>query len=106
MKGDHLGEFEELTLLALRAIGEGAYAVPVQQYLESATNRHVTMGAVYAALDRLERKGLARSALGEPTRERGGKAKRLFAVTPDGMQTIRHLRRVRDRIWRAIEEGR
>jgi DNA-binding PadR family transcriptional regulator len=106
MKGDHLGEFEELTLLALRAIGEGAYAVPVQQYLESATNRHVTMGAVYAALDRLERKGLARSALGEPTRERGGKAKRLFAVTPDGMQTIRYLRRVRDRIWRAIEEGR
>jgi DNA-binding PadR family transcriptional regulator len=64
------------------------------------------MGAVYAALDRLERKGLARSALGEPTRERGGKAKRLFAVTPDGMQTIRYLRRVRDRIWRAIEEGR
>jgi DNA-binding PadR family transcriptional regulator len=106
MKGDHLGEFEELTLLALRAIGEGAYAVPVQQYLESATNRNVTMGAVYAALDRLERKGLARSALGEPTRERGGKAKRLFAVTPDGMQTIRYLRRVRDRIWRAIEEGR
>ena len=106
MKSEHLGEFEELTLLALRAIGEGAYAVPVQRYLESATNRTVTMGAVYAALDRLERKGLVRSALGEPTRERGGKAKRLFVVTPAGMQTVRYLRRVRDRIWRAIEEGR
>lgn len=106
MKGDHLGEFEELTLLAVRAIGEGAYAVPVQRYLESATNRTVTMGAVYAALDRLERKGLVQSAMGEPTRERGGKAKRLFSVTREGLDTVRYLRRVRERIWRAIEEGR
>ncbi|HUF48413.1 MAG TPA: PadR family transcriptional regulator [Vicinamibacterales bacterium] len=105
MKGDHLGEFEELALLAVRAVGDGAYAVPVQRYVEQATNRTVTMGAVYAALDRLEAKGLVRSAMGAPTAERGGKAKRLFSVTPEGMRTLKYLRRVRDRIWRAIEEG-
>jgi DNA-binding PadR family transcriptional regulator len=105
MKGDHLGEFEELTLLAVRATGETSYAVPVQRFVEQATNRAVTMGAVYAALDRLEQKGLLASAMSEPTPERGGKRKRMFAVTPEGMRTLRYLRRVRDRMWRAIEEG-
>jgi DNA-binding PadR family transcriptional regulator len=64
------------------------------------------MGAVYAALERLEQKGLVRSALGDPTPERGGKRKRLFAITPAGVRLVNDLRRVRDRIWRAIEEKR
>jgi len=64
------------------------------------------MGAVYAALDRLEAKGLVRSLLGDPTPQRGGKRKRLFEITPSGMSTLRDLRRVRDRIWTTIEEGR
>ena len=73
MRGDRLGEFEEFTLLAVRALDETAYAVPVQQYLEQTTNRRVSLGAVYSALGRLEQKGLIRSALGQPTSERGGK---------------------------------
>ena len=106
MKGDRLGEFEELTLLAIRAIDPPVYAVPVQRFIADATGRDVVMGAIYAALDRLEEKGLVRSSLGEPTPERGGKRKRLFAITPDGVRLLKDLRRVRDRIWRAIEEKR
>lgn len=106
MKGDRLGEFEELTLLAVKAIGPPVYGVPVQQYVEKASGRTVAMGAVYAALDRLERKGFLRSAMSEPSPERGGKSKRLYEVTPSGMQTLREMRRVRDRLWKAIEEGR
>jgi len=105
MKGDRLGEFEELLLLAVRATGDESYGVPVQQYLEHATRRTVSMGAVYAALDRLEYKGFVRSVMGEATAERGGKSKRLFSVTPAGMKVLRDVRRVRDRIWRAIEQG-
>ena len=106
MKGDRLGEFEELTLLAVRAIEPPAYAVPVQRFIAKTAGRDVVMGAIYAALDRLERKGLIRSALGAPTPERGGKRKRLFAVTPEGVRLLADLRQVRERIWRAIEERR
>ena len=103
MRGDRLGEFEEFTLLAVCALDETAYAVPVQQYLEQTTNRRVSLGAVYSALGRLEQKGLIRSALGEPTSERGGKRKRELAVTALGMRTLRELRTVRDGIWRALD---
>lgn len=106
MKGDRLGEFEELTLLAIRAIEPPVYAVPIQRFIATTTGRDVVMGAIYAALDRLEQKGLVRSTLGAPTPERGGKRKRLFTVTPDGIRLLRDLRRVRERIWRAIEEKR
>jgi DNA-binding PadR family transcriptional regulator len=106
MKGDRLGEFEELTLLAVRALGERTYAVPVQRFVEQSAGRNVAMGAVYAALERLEAKGHLTSAYGDVTPERGGKRKRLFSVTPLGMRTLQDLRRVRERIWRVIEEGR
>jgi DNA-binding PadR family transcriptional regulator len=106
MKGDRLGEFEELTLLAVRALGDHTYAVPVQQFVEQSTGRNVSLGAVYAALARLEQKGFVRSGMGEATARRGGKAKRLFQATALGLRTARDLHRVRERIWAAIAEGR
>jgi DNA-binding PadR family transcriptional regulator len=62
------------------------------------------MGAVYAALARLDNKGLLRSTIGEVTPERGGKRKRLYEVTSTGMHALRELREVRERIWQTIEE--
>jgi DNA-binding PadR family transcriptional regulator len=106
LKGDRLGEFEEFTLLAVRALGEHTYAVPVQQYVEDSTGRNVSIGAVYAALARLEDKGFVRSTMGEATARRGGKAKRLFQVTALGLRTARDLHRVREKMWEAIAEGR
>lgn len=106
MKGERLGEFEEFTLLAVRALGDHTYAVPVQQYVEEATGRGVSMGAIYAALGRLEDKGFVQSSMGEATAQRGGKPKRLFRVTPLGLKTARELHRVREKIWSAIAEGR
>ncbi len=106
MKGDRIGEFEEMLLLALQALGEETYGVPVQLYLERTTGYTVSMGSVYAALDRLESKGYVRSALGDATAERGGKRKRLFVVTPAGRRVTMEARRMRERLWRAIEEGR
>lgn len=105
MKGEHLGEFEEFTLLAVRALGDNTYAVPVQQYVEKVTGRPISIGSIYAALARLEEKGFLRSTMSEAVAQRGGKSKRVYTVTPNGLQTARHLHRVRERIWNAIAEG-
>ncbi len=107
MKGDKLGEFEEFALLAVHALKGGTYGVPVQQYMEKYAGRAVTMGAVYAALARLEDKGYVRSVLGEATPVRGGKRKRQYEATKAGIKALHELKRVRERIWQAIEsQGR
>jgi DNA-binding PadR family transcriptional regulator len=105
MKGERLGEFEEFTLLAVRALGDDTYAVPVQQYVEKMTARPVSIGSIYAALARLEDKGFLRSTMSEAVAQRGGKSKRVYAVTAVGLRTARDLHRVRERIWNAIAEG-
>jgi DNA-binding PadR family transcriptional regulator len=105
MKSERLGEFEEFTLLAVGALGDHTYAVPIQQYVEKVTARPVSIGAVYAALARLEEKGFLRSAMTEAVAQRGGKSKRVYTVTPSGLRTARDLHRVRERIWKAIAEG-
>ena len=106
MKGDRLGEFEELLLLTLQAMNDETYVVRIQQYLERMTGRSVSLGAVYAGLDRLELKGFVRSSMGDATPARGGKRKRLFTVTREGTRTVQEVRRVREAIWRVIETGR
>jgi len=104
MKGERLGEFEELLLLAAQALpDEDCSVVDIQHYLERVTGRRVSLGAVYAGLDRLELKGCLRSTLGEVTRQRGGKRKRIFSVTNEGRRVARDARRVRNAIWRTIE---
>ena len=105
MKGERLGEFEEFTLLAVRALGDHTYAVPIQQYVEEVTARPISIGSIYAALARLEAKGFLRSTMSEAVAQRGGKSKRVYTVTPGGLRTARDLHRVRERIWNAIAEG-
>ena len=105
MKGEHLGEFEEFTLLAVRALGDNTYAVPIQKYVEKATARRISIGSIYGALARLEEKGFLRSTMSESVAQRGGKSKRVYSVTPEGLRTARDLHRVRERIWNAISQG-
>ena len=102
MKGDRIGEFEELTLVAVLALGDGAYGVSVQELIERETKRPVTLGAVYAALDRMERKGHVRSSLSEPTAARGGKRRRVFEVTAAGLRIVREARRAREALWQTV----
>lgn len=102
MKGERLGEFEELTLLAVLALGEGAYGVPVQELIEREAGREVTLGAVYAALERMERKGLLASRFSDAVAERGGKRRRLFSVTDPGLRVLHDTRRAREALWNAV----
>jgi DNA-binding PadR family transcriptional regulator len=85
---DYLGEFEHIVLLALLRIGSQAYGVTVRQEIQTRTRRDVSLGAVYATLDRLEAKGYVRSHRGEPTPERGGRSKRFFRVSARGIAAV------------------
>jgi DNA-binding PadR family transcriptional regulator len=87
-KRDYLGEFELIVMLAVLRLGDEAYGVTVRREIETRTGRDVSIGAVYATLDRLESKGCVRSELGDPTAERGGRSKRFFRVTGKGVSAV------------------
>ena len=105
----HLSDFELITMLVLLRLGEKAYGVPIAREMEQQTGREVKLGSMYAAFERLEQKGFVASELGEPTRERGGRAKRYFRVTHRGLRQIRKTQQTLIRLWRgvpALEGGR
>jgi PadR family transcriptional regulator PadR len=83
------GEFELLVLLAVLRLGDGAYGVTVREELEEETTRTLTLGAVYKTLGRLEGKGFLETRVAPPTKERGGRRKKLYRLTPAGLETAR-----------------
>ena len=97
-----LGAFDLMIMLALMRFGEPAYGVPIAREIEAASGRTVAVATLYAALARLEQKGLITSRLGEPTAERGGRAKRYFRVTARGLREVRETQRVFTSLWRGI----
>lgn len=93
-KRNYLGDFELMVLLALMRLGEDAYGVPISEQIQLQSGREVALGTVYAALERLEEKGLVSSELGESMQERGGRAKRYFHVTEKGLREVIEARRI------------
>jgi PadR family transcriptional regulator, regulatory protein PadR len=99
-----LGEFELIVTLATLRIGDNAYGVPIAREIEESTGREAGIGSVYAALDRLERKGFVSSTVGEPAPERGGRAKRYFRVTNAGLRQIRQTREALVSLWQNLPQ--
>ncbi len=91
-KGEYLGEFEQMVLLALIRLDDNAYGMTIRQTIQERTRRPVAIGQVYSALDRLEHKGFLSSRLGGPEPIRGGRAKKLFRLTPAGAAALTHSR--------------
>lgn len=87
-KGEFLGEFEQLVLLALIRLGENGYGMAVRRELEARAGRDVSIGAVYATLDRLQDKGLVRARPGDASPERGGRVKKCFTITGAGARAL------------------
>lgn len=105
-KGEYLGEFELVVLSAIAALPpQDAYGMNIRMHIEDRTGRSVSIGAVYATLRRLRDKGLVTSALGEPTPERGGRAKRFFTLRPAGADALEQAREMFSTLWRDLPES-
>jgi PadR family transcriptional regulator, regulatory protein PadR len=100
---EHLGEFEQIVLLAVLRLGDDAYGVPIRAEIEARTRRSLTVGALYRTLDRLESKGYVSSRFSDPTPERGGRSKRYFSVRPLGLRTLRASRAALAAMWEGLE---
>jgi PadR family transcriptional regulator, regulatory protein PadR len=101
-KRSYLGEMELMVLLAVVRLGDDAYGVPISKELVDLAGREVALGSIYAALDRMEHKGFVKSLLGDPTPERGGRAKRYFRVTPAGVRALKMTRTALTNLWSGI----
>ncbi len=102
-RNDFLGEFEHIVLLTVARLGEVAYGVAIRTEIEDRTGRPVAIGSVYAALDRMERKGYLGSDVGDPTPVRGGRAKRFYTLEPPGAEAVSRSRRVLDGLWDGLD---
>ena len=100
-----MGELEQLVLLALVRLDGEAYGMEVRREIEQRTGRDLSIGAVYTTLDRLERKGHLGSRLGEPTAERGGRAKKHYRILASGRRAVRDARRALDSMWEGVAEA-
>ena len=95
----YLGEFEELVLLTIAAIGEHAYGVSIQQDIEQRCNRSISIGALHSTITRLEEKGFLKSWVGGATKERGGRSKRFYEITQAGRKAVAETKSLRDELW-------
>jgi len=96
---------EELILLAVSRLQEKAYSVEIRKDLQEVTGRFWSFGAVYMPLDRLEKRGLLESSLAEPTPERGGRSKRIYAPTKKGQEALEEIRRIQEAAWKGIPQS-
>ena len=99
-----LTDFELMILLAVLRVGDDAYGVPIAQQIEDVAGRSVVRAAVYTALDRLQERGLVTSSVGDPTPERGGRAKRYFRVTGKGLKATKDTQRALIALWSGIPQ--
>jgi PadR family transcriptional regulator, regulatory protein PadR len=103
-KREFMGGFELLVLLALIRLGDEAYGVPISEAIEESSGKEVALGSVYITLERLEQKGFVSSRLGEPTAERGGRAKTYFRITARGLREVRQARRTLMNLWQGVPQ--
>lgn len=102
-KGEFLGEFEQVVLLAVARLQGKGYGVTVRQEIERRAGRDVSVGSVYSTLARLEEKGMVTSWEGEPKPRRGGRARKHFRVEPAGVRALEASREMMDSMWSGLE---
>ena len=97
-----MGEFERTVLLAIFHLRGHGYVVGIADEIKRRTGKMVSFGAIYATVDRLERKGFVSSRMGEATPERGGKRKRLYQIEAPGKRALSEARAVAERMWAGV----
>lgn len=108
-KTTYLGEFEHTILLAILRLGENAYGMAIRDELDARVGRKVTRSAAYITLERLVKKGYLTARMGDPSPERGGRAKRFFSLTALGRESLKTSGRALMDMWAGheslLEEG-
>ena len=104
MKGNNIGELEELVLLTVGSLYDEAYGVAVMDELQEKTGREMNISAIHAVLRRLEEKGLLKSRMGGSTNERGGRRKRLFTLTKAGKLALDEINSIRSSLYKSIPD--
>lgn len=104
MKRSTIGEFEEMVLLMVLILQGEAYMISLQKELLDQASRSITMGALHTTLSRLEKKGLLSSEMGEPTKERGGRRKRIYQVTAAGKTELSAIKEMRQSLWDQVPQ--
>ena len=99
MKGSYLGELEEIVLLTIGILDGDGYGVKVRKELAEQLDRSISLSALHTVMHRLEKKGFLSSSLGEATKERGGKRKRIFEITAIGRKALEESKENRERMW-------
>jgi DNA-binding PadR family transcriptional regulator len=100
-----LGEFEQAVLLAVVRLRTETYGVPIRRDLSKRLGRDVSIGALYTTLERLEAKGFVSSRMGEPTPERGGRAKRYYRIEAPGVRALNDARAAAANLWADLPQG-
>lgn len=98
-----LGDFEQIVLLAILRLGDTAYGVTIRHEIKACTGREVSPGALFTTLDRLEGKGMVTSRFGDPTPERGGRAKRYFRVSAQGIGAVASAQRAYQQLIQGLK---
>ena len=104
-KGDFLGEFEQVVLLAVAQLEGRGYGVSIRREIERRAGREVSVGSVYSTLSRLEEKGMVASWEGDPKPRRGGRARKHFRLRPAGVEALESTRAMMDSMWDGLELG-
>jgi PadR family transcriptional regulator PadR len=100
-----LSRSEEFVLLAVLYLQEEAYGVAIRNQLRKMTGQSWAFGAVFVMLNRLEKKRMLESVLADPSPRRGGKSKRIYSVTPDGLEELAKIREVQKAVWKTVAES-
>lgn len=104
MKGTNLGEFEELVLMTVGILYDNAYSVAIQKELSEQSGRKISISSIHAAVYRLEEKELLNSRMGEMSRIRGGKRKRIFTISRSGKVALERASEIRNKLRGLIPE--
>ena len=105
MATETLGEFEQVILLAIVHLGAEAYGTAIRREIDARTGREIAVGALYTALERLERKGFVTSGMSDPTPQRGGRARRHFQLRPEGAAALKRSRDLLAKMWDGLSPG-
>ena len=95
----YLSRPEELVLLAIWKLEDASYGVNIRKHILELTGKYWSIGSIYVPLDRLENKGYVTSYLADPTPERGGKSKRYYTLTDEGLEELKEIQKVYNTFW-------